>query len=910
MSASRNSAYKVNIRRFWLNGGVLISTLLTLWSCRDQPVNFNTAVRPILNKNCVSCHGGVKQSGGFGLIFRENALAKTANGKFGIVPGEVNKSEMIARITHKDPEMRMPLGRDALKPEEIKILTQWIEQGATWEEHWAYQSPKKPIVPVSDNDWSKNEIDVFVTEKLKEQELIPGAPANPYDLVRRVYLDLIGLPPSPEQVATFASNASDDAYEEMVDALLASPNFGEHWASMWLDLARYADTKGYEADARREIWKYRDWVINAFNADMPFDQFTIEQLAGDLLPDPTPEQLIATAFHRNTLNNGEGGTDNEEYRISAVIDRVNTTWEVWQSTTMSCVQCHSHPYDPIRQKEYYASFAFFNQTSDWDVPSEFPLYREFKEEDEAQINELKNWIQNLSTVTESNRWERFVRIAEPKLRAEDFDEVQNITHYNRAGQDHMIINGSSAIKIENVLLENVDRIYVRYRQGEEKKAKLNIRLDDRNGQVIGQLNLHKTSWFEQLPIRIKTDRKNADLYFEFISSDESYGAVLDGFLVASKLPGTDESTAKRYYATIDHLLNTAPDHTIPIMVEKPVAHNRVTRIFDRGNWLTPGDTVTAGVPALMDSKGTNFETRLDFAQWLVSDENSLTGRVIVNRYWSKLFGKGIVGSIEDFGTLGDAPSHPRLLDWLAVSFTKDLDWSVKQLVKIMVMSATYRQSSVTTAEAQAKDPDNQWLSRSPRVRLTAEQLRDQALAVSGLLSDKMYGPSVMPKQPEGIWNIVYSNDQWETSEGEDAYRRGLYTFMRRSSPYPSFISFDASEREVCLSQRINTNTPLQALVTLNDPVYVEAARNLAKNVMGIDGDKKIKAEAAYQLVMGKSPKAEKSAILVKLLEDTEAYYADHEEEAFELSKSASIELATLTVLANALMNTDEFIVKN
>ncbi|MFY0687194.1 MAG: PSD1 domain-containing protein [Cyclobacteriaceae bacterium] len=879
-------------------------------SCQVQPVDFNTDVRPILNKNCIACHGGVKQSGGFGLIFRENAFGQTASGKYGIVPGNIDKSEMIARINHLDPEMRMPLGREPLKPSEIEILTQWIDQGANYEEHWAYQLPKKPDIPIMPSDWGENEVDAFIASKHKEQGLSPASEANPYDLIRRLYLDLTGVPPTLDQVAAFVPSNSNLTYEQVVDELIASPRFGEHWASMWLDLARYADTKGYEADRRREIWKYRDWVIKALNDDMPFDQFTIEQLAGDLLPDPTADQLIATAFHRNTLNNDEGGTDNEEYRISAVIDRVNTTWEVWQSTTMSCVQCHSHPYDPIKQDEYYRSFAFFNQTADWDVPSETPVYRTFKEEDETQLNTIRDWIEIHSNSEESNKWERFMRIAEPMLRAEDFDETLNVTHYNRANQDHMMISDKSLIKIEDVALSKFDRIYIRYRQGDDKKATLKIRCNDPTGVIIGQIALGKTSWFEFHPISINTELKKADLYFDFGSEDASYGAILDGFLIGEKLPETEERQDKEYYAKIDRILNTSPLNTTPIMVEKPKSHDRVTRVFDRGNWLVPGDTVGPGVPAIMGSKTQTFKDRLDLANWLVGDDNSLTTRVIVNRFWSRIFGRGIVGSVEDFGTLGEAPSHPALLDWLAVSFKEDYNWSIKQLLKTIVMSDTYRQSAVATEAMRAKDPNNIWLSRSPRVRLSAEQIRDQALAVSGLISYKMYGPSVMPTQPDGIWNIVYSNDKWETSEGEDAYRRGLYTFMRRSSPYPSFISFDASEREVCLSRRINTNTPLQALVTLNDPVYVEAARNLARKVMEIEGDRQTRAEAAYEMVMGKPPKPDKSAILTKLLNDTQTYYATHQSEAYELAKSNNIELSSFVVLANALMNTDEFIVKN
>ncbi|MCL6293867.1 DUF1553 domain-containing protein [Jejuia spongiicola] len=879
-------------------------------SCKEGRIDFNTQVRPILNKNCISCHGGVKQSGGFGLVFRENALGETANGKIGIFPGQPKKSEMISRITHKNPEMRMPLEREPLSDDEIKTLTKWIEQGAEWEEHWAYLEPKSPEISNSESDWGYNEIDVFTHKKMEEHNLSPNAEADPYDLVRRVYLDLIGLPPTTKQIGEFIKDTSEKKYEQLIDSLLESPKFGEHWASMWLDLARYADSKGYEADRGREIWKYRDWVIKALNEDMPFNQFTIEQLAGDLLPNPTKEQLIATAFHRNTLNNGEGGTDNEEYRISAVIDRVNTTWEIWQSTTMSCVQCHSHPYDPIKHKEYYTSFAFFNNTSDWDVPTEHPIYREFDSINQIELEGVKKWISNVSSETETNKWEQFIHIQEPKIRPEDFSETQKTTHYNRSNQDYMMVSNDAYIKLKGVSLSNVDRIYLNYSQGGKLKGKLLVKTDSIDGAIIGELELYKTHGFNNVPIKIKTESKFADLYIQFKSNSKDYKCFIDGFLIGEKLPSEKNEEYDNIYSKIDELLNIRPKYTTPVMVEKPKDFSRITRVFDRGNWLVETDTVTASIPKLFNSKEEQFKNRLDFAKWLVSEDNYLTGRVITNRFWAKIFGKGIVMTSEDFGTLGDRPTHPELLDWLALSFSKNWDWSIKKLLKTIVMSDTYKQSSVVSKEAKSKDAHNQWLARSPRVRLSAEQIRDQALVVSGLLSDKMYGPSVMPHQPDGVWTVVYNNDQWKTSEGEDAYRRGLYTYLRRSSPYPSFISFDASERETCLSRRINTNTPLQALITLNDPVYFEAAINLAKQVDETEGGKKEKVDLAYRKVMGKSISTEKSDILYDLLSETEAYYLKHQEEAFQLIKSDDLELASLTVMVNTLMNMDEFLVKN
>jgi hypothetical protein len=902
----RSSFFKIDTLKS--TGIVAILSLLSI-SCSQEKIDFNTQVRPILNESCISCHGGVKQSGGFGLVFREYAVGETNNGNFGIVPGSPEKSEMIARINHSSPELRMPLDRDPLTEEEVNILTKWIDQGAEWEDHWAYLPPEISQIPETKSDWGTNELDKFILKKVEDNGLLPSKEANKYDLIRRLYLDLTGLPPSLEDVKDFVNDNSDEAYSKVVEKLLASPNYGEHWASMWLDLARYADSKGYEADRERTIWKYRDWVIKAFNDDMPYDQFTIEQLAGDLLPDPSIDQLVATAFHRNTLNNGEGGTDNEEFRVSSVIDRVNTTWEVWQSTTMGCVQCHSHPYDPIRHAEYYSSFAFYNNTADWDVPTEHPLLKELNEEDQSKLDEIKSWIEKRSSSTETNKWEKLLLVGEPKIRPEDFDEVENIKHINQSGWDYMELFNNSHIKIEDVNLNDIDRLYFNYRQNSKFEATLLIKKDSLNGAVIGTANLVKTKGFTNLPVKILTESEVLDLFFQIKSEAEDYTCAIDGFLLGKELPGEKDDEYELMYSKVDSILNAQPKSTTPIMVEKPLDFQRQTTVFERGNWLVKGDSVEVGIPQMFDPKG-EFENRLDMANWLVSKENPLTARVIVNRFWAKIFGKGIVGTTEDFGTLGDFPTHPELLDWLALEFSGEWNWSMKKLLKSIVMSATYKQSSITSEDTKEKDPNNLLMARSPRVRLTAEQVRDQALSVAGLLSDKMYGPSVMPFQPEGVWSVVYSGEEWKTSEGEDAYRRGLYTYLRRSSPYPSLITFDASEREVCLSRRINTNTPLQALVTLNDPVYMEAARNLAIQLLDVRGDKKAKVEEAYNKVMGKPAEPDKTRALLKLLTETEKYYQDNKEEAHEMAKSENIELATLTVMANALMNMDEFIVKN
>ncbi|MEM9328287.1 MAG: DUF1553 domain-containing protein, partial [Bacteroidota bacterium] len=842
-----------------------IILLVCFVGCAERKVDFNAEVRPILNKNCIACHGGVKQSGGFGMVFRANALGKTKNEKFGIVPGDPSASEMIVRINHSDPEMRMPLDKEPLTPEEIDILTRWIAQGAEWEEHWAYQAPQEPLIPKGDS-WTFNTIDQFTLAAMHEQGLSPSPEADPSDLVRRLFLDITGLPPTPEQALAFAEDESDNKYEVLVDQLLASPQFGEHWATMWLDLARYADSRGYEKDSERQIWRYRDWVINALNADMPFDQFTIEQLAGDLLPDPTLDQLIATGFHRNTLTNDEGGTDNEEYRIAAVIDRVNTTWEVWQGTTMGCAQCHGHPYDPITHAEYFESFAFFNSTADWDAPNDHPVLRDFQPEDSIKLAGIKQWLTTRADAQVAKRWERMIRIREPMIRPDQFSSYENVEYHNRGDQNFMILQNGSTLTIKDVDLTDVDRIYLSYGKRNEHQPRVVLRLNSADGRIIGQQVIKKkTGWsgLQTVPIPIERQTGIVDLHFSVETSVPGRVMTIDGFLPGPKLPGPADQQYAQKYAEIDELLTANPAVATPVMVERDQA--RLTNVFIRGNWLVPGDTVEPSIPDLLGG-GSQWANRLDLARWLVSPENPLTSRVIVNRIWAQLFGRGIVATPEDFGTLGDAPSHPAMLDWLALEFSGDLNWSLKQLIRELVLSATYRQSARIDEERLEKDPANVWLARGPRTRLSAEQVRDQALAVSGLLSDKMYGPSVMPPQPEGVWSVVYSNLKWVTSEGENAYRRGLYTYLRRSSPYPSFVTFDASEREVCVSRRINTNTPLQALVTMNDPVYLAAAQSLAQELATLAPDKTNRAHHAYLSIMSKKCSEDKAVALSKLLE--------------------------------------------
>jgi hypothetical protein len=728
-----------------------------------MPPDFRFVIRPILAKNCFACHGPdeAQRQADLRLDARDAAIESGA-----IVPGAPDESEIVRRITSADPQERMPPEETGhtLSHSEIESIKSWVAAGATYAPHWSYVAPQPPESPtVSRPEWCRNEIDYFVLARLDQANLQPEPEADRYRLIRRLSLDLVGLPPTIEEADDFARDNRADAYERLVDRLLASPAYGEHWARKWLDLARYADTHGYEKDASRTIWPFRGWVVAALNADMPYNQFTIEQLAGDLLPNPTKDQIIATAFHRNTMQNDEGGTDNEEFRVAAVVDRVNTTMQVWMATTMGCCQCHSHKYDPLSQREYYEVYAFFNQSADEDRDDSEPL--------------LSSWLKNHE--------------AAPK---------------------------------------------------KKKKAKVEV------------------------------------------------------------------SNASK----------------MPIMQELPADKQRTTNIFNRGSFLNPGDEVGPKTPAVFSSFPNDApHNRLGFAKWLVDRKNPLAARVAANRHWEQFFGRGIVLTSEDFGSQGMLPTHPDLLDWLAVDLMEH-NWSLKHLAKTMVMSAAYRQSSRTSTEKLHHDPDNQLISRGPRERLSAEQIRDQALAVSGLLSRKMGGPSVMPPQPDGVWQMVYSDEKWVTSTGEDRYRRGIYTFLRRTSPYPTSMALDATSHETCTIRRVTTNTPIAAFALLNDPVYVEAAQALARRIVQHRGaDSTTRATFAFRQVLARPPAAAEVERLVDLFEKERQHYAAELDAAKKMATSEAgsaeeptveepdkqADLAAWTVVGNVLLNLDEVLNK-
>lgn len=747
---------------FLILGGIIIYAIPAC-APAEPPVSFANDVRPILKDKCMSCHGGVAQQGGLSFLFEEQLYQELKSGKKAVVPGNVAKSEIYQRVTTADPKKAMPPEGEKLTKEEVSTLKAWIKQGAKWETHWAYIPPESPAIPESGADWANNAIDHFIFAKAAAKGLSPNPPAPATALARRVSLDLVGFGPNPDRVAFYLDDPSHQHYEQLVDNLLASPHYGEKWASFWLDLARYADSQGFQKDhLRRTMWLYRDWVIYAFNQDMPFDQFTIAQLAGDLRPDPSEQDILATAFHRNTMTNDEGGTDDEEYRVRAVMDRVNTTMEAWQASTIACVQCHSHPYDPIRHEEYYQLKGYFNNTADRDLTSDYP---------------------------------------------------------------------------KKVLLSTAQREKIAV-----SKAKL--------------------------------------------ASE------------AAELSREDKKALEDYITSMEDL-------AVPILQELPDSAARENPFFVRGNWLMQEGDLPPGVPESYDKSTETFaQTRLGLARWLVDDNNPLTARVLVNRIWHQLFGTGLVKTVEDFGIQGEYPSHPQLLDYLAVRLMHHHNWQLKPLIKEIVLSATYQQSVAIRPDHLEVDPANRLLMRAPRVRLSAEQIRDQALQVAGLLHPEVYGPSVMPPQPEGVWNVIRNVASWETSPGPQKYRRALYTFHRRVSPYPTMLTFDAPSREVCVSRRIPTNTPLQALTLLNDPVYVEAASALAERSIEAQLDLEASIRWMYRQAFLEEPSVERLEVLINL------YNQDLASDATSASHQKKIDPEGLAAVATALLNTDKFITKN
>ena len=981
----------------------------------QRQIDFNRDIRPIFNANCMACHGGVKQASNLSFSYREQALGHGKSGRPTVVPGNPQASELIARVSSKDPDFRMPLNAAPLSQKQIGLLRQWIKEGAQWSDYWAFVPPKPQALPaVKKSAWVRQPLDRFILARLEKEGLAPSPEADKPELLRRVSLDLTGLPPTPQEQVAFLADTTANAYDKQVDRLLASPRYGERWATMWLDVARYGDSKGFEKDKSRTVWPYRDWVIDAFNHNMPFDQFVIKQLAGDLFPKPGFDDLIATSFHRQTQANDEGGTDDEEFRIAAMMDRTATTWSALNGVSFNCVQCHSHPYDPIRHTEYYKFTAFFNTQRDADIafdnarPDDWPVLNvptdkaQYGEADrlQKQIAALHDTVVAASRAAEAGtQWKplpiqqatisealaiqallakaqgkgadgkksgghKQARADGPKKDKPDHPKMAKAGDQKKGkdGEDKrakrietlqkdlaraqahppqaslQIKNGMAeskgtvprntvfeltaslnapaltAIRIEvpsasaeaghspekGFIVNHVDAWVVRPDGAADKitfrlmapdavdsliadvardmkangKAKAKEYGKDKtgrpvekqvaaaepeakprtpdevmqsvaaNGGVLADPSLFFARWAVAVldhPIQLlagaklrlqltQTESVNQTIGAAprvrlFTSNDARWTALAHAPQIAKALADLEQ---------LDHDLSAIPAVQVPVMAEQAGYEKRQTLEYDRGSFLTQaGPNLAPDTPALFPKMPANApHNRLTLAKWFFQPGQPLTARVAVNRYWEQLFGIGIVESQEDFGSAGDLPSHPELLDWLALHFQNDLHWNQKALVREIVTSATYRQGAMSTAALREKDPRNRLLARGPQQRLSAEMVRDQAMLASGLFNPQMGGPPVMPAQPDNIWNVVSNNpERWINATGPDRYRRAVYTFVKRTSLYPSFVTFDAADRTQTTPRRISTNTPLQALVTLNDPVYHEAAIALAGRML-------------------------------------------------------------------------------
>jgi cytochrome c553 len=990
------------------------------------PPDYERDVAPILREHCVSCHGPKEQESDLRLDSRAALLEGGMSGPV-LVAGRSSDSLLVQHLDGR-ASPRMPHKKPPLSADQIARLAAWIDAGMPGADatpasaeakppgaHWAYAKPERPALPpVRNGAWVRSPIDAFVLAGLEKEGLSPSPEASRETLLRRVSLDLVGLPPTPGEIDAFLADPRPDAYARVVDRLLASPHYGERWARPWLDLARYADTNGYEKDQRRTAWKYRDWVIDALNRDLSFRDFTIEQLAGDMLPDATIEQRIATGFHRNTQLNQEGGIDVEEARFETLVDRVNTTGTVWLGTTVACAQCHNHKFDPVSQKDYFRMLAFYDNAEysvygqgeevvdRWIVEPdlELPTPEQARRRDalRREADALRLEIEGRDLEAELAAFEREIEGPVPKFEVLEpvRFEAQSGASFRRLPDGSLLVSGavkekdaytvtvrarakgitafrvealpdpslpqkgpgrasSGAFVVTGLTVSEKDRAVPLTRavaDGHEKRRPASAVLDHHAGTGWGVTADESAGRAHALLVQVAAPpRKKHELTFTlaFQSGWPQVQSSLGRFRLSATsarspfggLPVPDEvrpildtpereRTAEQraallaWFRPLASSLDAPRDRLLAIQAEldemkvltTPVLRERAgferpsTPLRNRGSFMSPGERVYAAVPAalgrLPDDQPAN---RLGLARWLVSPDNPLTARVTVNRHWETLFGRGLVGTVEDFGTQGERPSHPDLLDWLAVELVEK-GWSQKALVREIVTSATYRQSSAVTPALHERDPDNRLLARGARFRVEAEMVRDVALAASGLLSPKIGGPSVYPLQPDGIWNVPYSSMKWEASTGEDLHRRSLYTFLRRSSPYPGLSTFDAPSREQCTARRVRTNTPLQALATLNDPVFVEAARALAGRMMSEGGgDAASRITWGHRLCTARRPGEADLAGLAAFYERERTRFEREPESLRALlgedaGKPDAAPRAALTMAANVLLSLD------
>ena len=1115
-----------------------------------KDVDFNTQIRPLISNNCLTCHGPDEDERAAGLrLDTEDGSRLDLGGYAAIAPGNPDASELLHRLTTDDEELKMPpegKGR-RLEPQEVELVRRWIAEGGSYDTHWAYTKPdRSPMPAVQLKQWPRNSVDYFVLAELESRGLRPSPEADRWTLARRASLDLIGLPPTWEEAKAFVQDDSDNAYEQYVHRLLQKPAFGERWARVWLDLARYADSAGYADDPPRTIWAFRDYVIKSLNDNKSFDQFTIEQIAGDLLQNPTQEQLIATAFHRNTLTNNEGGTNDEEFRNVAVVDRVNTTMAVWMGTTIACAQCHTHKYDPITQEEYFKLFSFFNSTQDADRRNESPIISVWTDEQNVEKQSLsekiaslqqtidtdtpelqeaeRKWLSGLKTDAtwttlqpsamsangrklavkdgwivvdgekpDTDQYEltfpvenvdlvglrlelpaaqtdnfvvsnvkatlqkkskvaidaQYIRVDLPgsgkmihlaeiqafvegknvalsgtvTASSEDFGGKNEFVNdgktdgvFNNRSVSHTKIEQNPWIELDLGEVKPIERVAIWNRTDGTPAIQQRLK-----GYRVSLLNGNRDVVWEEVPMDVPSpssefntggpsaiplavafadheqngfpaaaalqDNKNGwaispqqgrphtltilpsravsledvDLIVTIEQASVHPKHLLDQFRISmtsdkglseiaavpleilnlvrrwqekQKLSDDELKSLSRYHRGIAPLLKTQrdalskakasleaikPATTVPVMGQLADSARRETRVQIRGNYQNTGAVVEEGTPEVFHGlpEGTKPD-RLALAKWLVDDENPLTARVIANRHWEEIFGVGIVQTSEEFGSQGDLPSHPKLLDWLAVELQEG-GWDLKHLLTVLVTSATYRQSSFSSEELRLADPANRFYARGPRFRISAEMVRDQALFVSGLLSDRMYGPPVKPPQPSlGLKAAFGSATDWKASSGENRYRRGIYTSWRRSSPYPSMAQFDAPNREVCTVRRIRTNTPLQALVTLNDPVYVEAAQSLARSMIAQGADPAGRIQYAFRHCLLREPSEAEVKRITELSRVVAKEFEGQPEQAVQMATvplgplpegGKAIEFATWTVVGNVILNLDEMFMK-
>ncbi|MEO2032008.1 MAG: DUF1553 domain-containing protein [Planctomycetaceae bacterium] len=1049
----------------------------------DDRVDFDRDIRRILSDNCFQCHGPAEENRAAELRLDRKASAfANADGEARIVPGMPSESELFRRVTAEDPDVRMPphdSGR-SLTAEQVELIGQWIRQGAEWKEHWSFAPPSAPAEPeVQDRSWIRTPIDAFVLSRLEQEGLQHAPEAERTTLIRRVTLDLTGLPPTPEDVDAFLLDTTSDAWENVIDRLLDSSAYGERMAVRWLDLARYADTSGYQNDGPRDMWRWRDWVINAYNSNMPFDQFTIEQLAGDMLQDtPAPgrtglgglelgdaalDRWIASGFNRNHRGNSEGGVDPDEYQVEYVVDRVDTTATVWLGLSMGCARCHDHKYDPITQSEFYQLFACFNNIpengralKDGNSPpyikaptlpqrtrleklnKELAALRQQWNQKQSALNEAQSvWEQSLvsdesskepaaGTLTEGltvrltldHDVANSASVAEPAestapatATAVTANPAEHLFGPGPLG-NALLLNGKDPVEAGDIgtldfmetftlaawVKPESDGTILSRKAPEAEGQGYSIGISDGHVSVnlinrwlddcirLASVQSLKFGEWQHVAVTYDGTRQAAgvvvyingaacdnDVHFDFlnqtIASEEPFrigsgvtplrGAVDEVRIYDRCLAATDVSIMAAATSLTDIARMPAEQRSVParrklqhsfiklaapkeygelsaqirqkegerdqLVIEIPTAmvmHEsapRTTRILKRGQFDQPTTAVQPAVPEILTTGPTELQDgRVGLARWLVSGKHPLTARVAVNRYWEMFFGEGLVRSMEDFGSQGSRPSHPQLLDWLATEFVRS-GWNVKQIHKTIAMSATYRQTSTTSAELRERDPKNELLARASRFRLSAEVVRDQALAASGLLFNKTGGPSVKTYQPAGLWKEIASTKEYELAKGHDLYRRSLYTYWKRTVGPPSMLTFDATTREMCTVRRARTNTPLQALALMNDVTYVEASRALAQRMIREGGTTdRNRVERGFRLVLARQPGLEESQILCESAARYQQQFEksdDAAEQLLAIGESPvadgipSRELATWTAVASVILNLDETVTR-